>query len=539
MGGGLQNNVTAPYATVGGGLSNTTTGIAAVIAGGSNNAATGGSAFVGGGNGNQANGNYSVVAGGLVNSATNDVAVIGGGYNNTVLALFGTIGGGGGLTSEEGNVIYDDYGTIAGGSDNQTGLAGDATTNQYYATVSGGRSNSALNRYAVIGGGYNNIVYGEFGTIGGGGSETSGDGNIIYDNYGTISGGYNNTAGVLGPTNEVFATVGGGERNRASASYTVIGAGYRNSATGNFSAVLGGSENSASGTFSTVGGGASNEATGFAATLAGGNSNGAMNVNTFVGGGLSNYANGIATVIGGGQNNTANGNYSAILGGQNNTTFGEYSLAGGGGAIAQHDGAFVWAGTQEKEGDTISSSSPNQFVVRAPGGVWFGSGNMVTMPEGAFLATDSGAYLTRGGSWANASDRALKTGFALVNGQQVLEQLAQLPIQSWNYISEGSDTRHVGPTAQDFYTAFGLGTDDKHIATVDADGIALVAIQGLHEQNRTQSDQIAALEARLAALEQGQLSTAFSPTFVIAIIAGLAAGWFLRGSLQGQKGASA
>jgi DNA-binding transcriptional MerR regulator len=36
--------------------------------------------------------------------------------------------------------------------------------------------------------------------------------------------------------------------------------------------------------------------------------------------------------------------------------------------------------------------------------------------------------------------------------------------------------------AQDFHAAFGLGTDDKHIATVDADGVALAAIQGLNEK---------------------------------------------------------
>jgi len=32
---------------------------------------------------------------------------------------------------------------------------------------------------------------------------------------------------------------------------------------------------------------------------------------------------------------------------------------------------------------------------------------------------------------------------------------------------------HLGPVAQDFHAAFGLGADDKHIATVDADGVAL------------------------------------------------------------------
>jgi hypothetical protein len=38
--------------------------------------------------------------------------------------------------------------------------------------------------------------------------------------------------------------------------------------------------------------------------------------------------------------------------------------------------------------------------------------------------------------------------------------------------------------AQDFQSAFGLGTDDKSIGTVDADGVALAAIQGLNQKLR-------------------------------------------------------
>ena len=57
---------------------------------------------------------------------------------------------------------------------------------------------------------------------------------------------------------------------------------------------------------------------------------------------------------------------------------------------------------------------------------------------------------------------------------------------------------HAGPMAQNFYAAFGLGADDTHIATVDADGVALAAIQGLSRQAQTQS---AALTARVSELE--------------------------------------
>jgi hypothetical protein len=60
---------------------------------------------------------------------------------------------------------------------------------------------------------------------------------------------------------------------------------------------------------------------------------------------------------------------------------------------------------------------------------------------------------------------------------------------------------HVGPTAQDFYAAFGLGEDDEHINTGDEIGIAFAAIQGLHQVNQEQADQIAELQAQNADLE--------------------------------------
>jgi molecular chaperone GrpE (heat shock protein) len=63
--------------------------------------------------------------------------------------------------------------------------------------------------------------------------------------------------------------------------------------------------------------------------------------------------------------------------------------------------------------------------------------------------------------------------------------------------------------AQDFHAAFGLGTDDKHIATVDADGVALAAIQALNQKveeqrqelRRNQAD-ITELRRELAELER-------------------------------------
>ena len=98
-------------------------------------------------------------------------------------------------------------------------------------------------------------------------------------------------------------------------------------------------------------------------------------------------------------------------------------------------------------------------------------------------STGNGAYLSGGGVWTNASSRFFKQGFADVNPADVLGKLVKMPIQTWTYLDGGAtDGRHLGPVAEDFATAFGLGQDSQHISTVDANGVALVAIQGLNSK---------------------------------------------------------
>src|SRR5574341_2224208 len=66
--------------------------------------------------------------------------------------------------------------------------------------------------------------------------------------------------------------------------------------------------------------------------------------------------------------------------------------------------------------------------------------------------------------------------FAKVDGREILARVSALPIQTWNYQTQEASIRHIGPMAQDFYAAFGLGDDNLHISTIDADGIALASI---------------------------------------------------------------
>jgi hypothetical protein len=68
---------------------------------------------------------------------------------------------------------------------------------------------------------------------------------------------------------------------------------------------------------------------------------------------------------------------------------------------------------------------------------------------------------------------------------------------TWRYKSEAAGVLHMGPMSQDFRGAFGLGADDRAIGTVDADGVAFAAIQGLSDELKDRDKKIAGLEERL------------------------------------------
>ncbi len=76
-----------------------------------------------------------------------------------------------------------------------------------------------------------------------------------------------------------------------------------------------------------------------------------------------------------------------------------------------------------------------------------------------------------------------------------------VPILTWNYKSQDDSIRHMGPMAQDFRAAFGLGADDKHISTVDADGVALSAVQELYRMVLQKDAQLQELQTQLRMLQ--------------------------------------
>jgi hypothetical protein len=126
-----------------------------------------------------------------------------------------------------------------------------------------------------------------------------------------------------------------------------------------------------------------------------------------------------------------------------------------------------------------------------------GSGNPYYGQSNAMISTSTGAYLSNAGIWTNTSDVNRKHLFRALSGEDVLTRLRSLPIQTWSYRVEDSTIRHLGPTAQDFRAAFGLGNDDKVIGTVDADGVALAGVQALDRRTRQQQSEIAAARAEI------------------------------------------
>ncbi len=101
------------------------------------------------------------------------------------------------------------------------------------------------------------------------------------------------------------------------------------------------------------------------------------------------------------------------------------------------------------------------------------------------------------GSVISNSDRNLKENIKPVDPEEILSKVVQMPISTWNYNYDQDAIPHMGPMAQDFYQAFRLGLDDKTIAAMDKDGVALAAIQGLNKKLETKDKAISKLKSNL------------------------------------------
>ena len=175
-----------------------------------------------------------------------------------------------------------------------------------------------------------------------------------------------------------------------------------------------------------------------------------------------------------GENASAFGNDNSV-GGSSSFAAGRFLTVTGGGSIGL--GSYVSPGNSGFAfGDNSSSftnnltGAANSFVARAAGGVFFyTSGDLST---GASLAAGSG-------SWSTLSNVRAKTAFRAEDPEFYLRGIAGLSLSSWQYRKQDASVRHIGPTAQDFRAAFGMGENDTTISMVDADGVNMIAIKAL------------------------------------------------------------
>jgi hypothetical protein len=266
-----------------------------------------------------------------------------------------------------------------------------------------------------------------------------------------------------------------------------------------------------SGDYTVIGGGLGNtiEVHADYATIGGGYSN-RIHTNAWyatIGGGTGNTIQSNAnylscSTIGGGFWNSilTSSSYATIPGGRENSAT-NYAFAAGRRAKANHTGSFVWADSTDAD---MASTGANSVTMRASGGtrIFTDSG------------TTAGVSLSPGsGSWTSISDRNAKENFKPVAAQEILEKVSALSLTSWNYKSQDSSIRHIGPMAQDFHAAFRVGESETGITSIDADGVALAAIQGLNQKVEARTQEAEArsrkleaenseLKQRLAQLEQ-------------------------------------
>jgi hypothetical protein len=156
-------------------------------------------------------------------------------------------------------------------------------------------------------------------------------------------------------------------------------------------------------------------------------------------------------------------------------------------------GTFMFGDSYNSPLEPFVATAANQFLVRAEGGVvFYSTGSLNT---GVSLSTGSGA-------WQSVSDVHKKTAFRPLDGETVLAKLRAMPVQSWQYRTQDAAVRHIGPTAQDFRAAFGVGESDTTITTVDADGVALAGVKALEARTHTTAATLAQLRAENEELRQ-------------------------------------
>ena len=207
-----------------------------------------------------------------------------------------------------------------------------------------------------------------------------------------------------------------------------------------------------------------------------------------------------------GSSNIAIGSFALenAITGQTNIAIGVNALATnltGDGNTAVGDGADVTSSLNNVSlfGSGSFASQSNMVVLgNTAVSKWaLGRSNVIVgaaLQVGSTATNGNAAYLSVGGTWTNASDINLKENIEVVDGNSILNKIANLSITKWRY--KGTNEYHIGPMAQDFKAAFDLGNDDKSISTIDPSGVSLIAVQELLKEIEQLKKRIEVLEKK-------------------------------------------
>lgn len=309
----------------------------------------------------------------------------------------------------------------------------------------------------------------------------------------------------------LFAGVDAGNQTTVGRENAAFGfAALQNNDIGSFNTAVGsnalqsnttGRDNSASGALALL-----SNTTGGRNTATGAN---ALRANTI---GEDNTATGTWTLA----NNTAGGSNTASgasalrdnTGGRGNTAHGALALStnttgdsntaiGADALLNSSTGSRntgLGAGTDVSSDDLANATAIGYgAVVDASNKVRIGNGS-VTVIEGQVAFT-------------SVSDRNQKENFQSIDKEVILEKIRGIPVQSWNYVGQDPERfRHYGPTAQDFFAAFGhdgLGTigTPTTLSSGDVEGILMIALQALERRTVEQREIIERLEVEMAELK--------------------------------------
>ncbi|HJQ35784.1 MAG TPA: tail fiber domain-containing protein [Thermoanaerobaculia bacterium] len=158
-------------------------------------------------------------------------------------------------------------------------------------------------------------------------------------------------------------------------------------------------------------------------------------------------------------------------------------------------------GTSQKYIMGVNNTNPGLFFISKDGG----GGTIVEVNQrldGGSVASLKVNGSVQATNVVFSSSRELKNELDLVDGKETLARLTAMPIAHWSLKTDESATKHVGPMAEDFYAAFGVGANNKTISVTDANGVAFSAIQGLAQTLKEKDEELTQLKARMAELEK-------------------------------------